>query len=207
MKGVLYSIRLVLSLVGIDLRLWVLHFTVKGQAPRGVRNVEYYYSSRGNCCIIGVSHNKVAPSELRDFLDSSIDINPSAVCVEAPNSAVQSTEHKGAKMYCDDDTDGARLLAIDTKSVSVDDGEYMSKIREEASDLSVPKYNESRAKGEMESSNPEFAEFCKERDQMMVTEIFGVMESGYRNVVAIVGSFHASGIKNQMGIFEEKYDY
>jgi pheromone shutdown protein TraB len=110
-------------------------------------------------------------------------------------------------MYCYDESNGARLLAIDTKSVSVDDGEYMSKVHEEASDLSVPMYNESKAKGKMERSHPEFAEFCKERDQMMVAEIFGVMESGYRNVVAIVGSLHASGIENQMRIFEEKYDY
>lgn len=177
--------------------------------PRGVNEEEYYSSRRGNCCLIGISHNKVEPSELCNFISSGINMkNPTAVCIESPDGLIKSTEHEGAKMYCDKPEHRAKLLAIDTKSFQVDDGEYMRKIREQASDIDVMKGESmSRKKAKLDREDPEFAEFTKERDQMMCMEIFNAMESGYRNVVAIVGTFHVSGIKEQMGILEKKYDY
>jgi len=166
--------------------------------------------SLGTVQIIGVNHNQVQPQELVKFIEH-LATTPQLICVEAPKGLIDITEHQAAQQYSHKHNLN-RIGFIDQRPTQYDGGEYFGKTMEEIPPTEVElepgatheDWMEART-GQRESKNPEFTEFNREREQMMALELIEEMESGYTDIVAIVGANHTRNIVAALQDIERKY--
>lgn len=181
--------------------------------PMGVERQLEFDSPKGKITILGVVHHEPYPPSVADYIYNQ-GISPDAFCLEAPKGILDVADHNIAQEY-DDKYGVNRIIAIDQRPSNYDGGsEYMDEVHDQGyvKDLNMAPSDDREEvieseMGETAKESPEWAEYNREREQMMAGEILTQQKLGHNTLVVIVGAVHARELKDSLHTLVYKYDY